>query len=174
MRTWSPADESILERTPRVVSALLRELPAPLLHGREGPDTWSPFEVLGHLIHGERTDWIPRARVLLEHGEARAFDPFDRFAHLREFEGWRATELLDLLERLRQESLASLRALRLQPADLARRGRHPELGAVTLGQLLATWVVHDLGHVAQIARVQAKQYREDVGAWGEYLPVLRR
>ncbi|MBM3985012.1 MAG: DinB family protein [Planctomycetes bacterium] len=112
--------------------------------------------------------------MLLEHGEARAFEPFDRFAHLKEFGGWRAAELLDLFERLRQESLASLRALRLQPADLARRGRHPALGAVTLGQLLATWVVHDLGHVAQIARVQAKQYREDVGAWGEYLPVLQR
>jgi hypothetical protein len=174
MRPWSPEDESILERTPRVVSALLRELPPSLLHGREGPDTWSPFEVLGHLIHGERTDWIPRARVILQHGEARAFEPFDRFAHLAEFEGWRAVELLDLFTRLREESLAALRALRLQPADLARRGRHPELGAVTLGQLLATWVVHDLGHVAQIARVQARQFRADVGPWGAYLPVLGR
>ncbi|TPW01428.1 MAG: hypothetical protein FD124_3711 [Alphaproteobacteria bacterium] len=174
MRPWSSEDEAILERTPQVVSALLRDLPASLLHGREGPDTWSPFEVLGHLIHGERTDWIPRARILLEHGEARAFEPFDRFAHLKEFEGRRAAELLDLFARLRRESLVAQRGFGLQPADLQRRGRHPELGTVTLGQLLATWVVHDLGHVAQIARVQARQYGTDVGPWGAYLPVLRR
>lgn len=164
----------ILERTPVVLRAWLHDLPAAWLHGTEGPDTFSAVEVLGHLIQGERTDWIPRARQILEQGTTVAFEPFDRFAHRRLLAGRDLPDLLDLFAVLRAGNLATLRVWDLDASRLDLRGRHPELGEVTLRQLLATWVAHDLGHLAQIARVMAKQYAGAVGPWRAYLPVLDR
>lgn len=172
MKISVPAAVTVLERTPAVLRAWLAELPDELARGSEGPDTWSPYDVLGHLIHGERTDWIVRLRTILEHGESREFEPFDRFAQFRESRGKSMNDLLAEFERRRTENLALLEALDLQDADLSRTGLHPDLGVVTLGELMATWVVHDLGHLAQIARVMAKQLGEEVGAWVAYLPVL--
>jgi hypothetical protein len=166
--------QAILERTPAVLRSWLADLPDGWLEADEGPDTFSPLEVLGHLIHGERTDWMTRARLILEHGTARAFEPFDRFAHRREFAGWSAQRLLDEFARLRAGNLADLRGLPLTEGALAHQGRHPDLGTVTLRELLATWVVHDLSHLAQIARVMAKRYGEDVGPWRAYIPILDR
>jgi hypothetical protein len=163
---------AILARTPATLDALLRGLPDGWIVAHEGGDTWSPFDVIGHLIHGERTDWIPRARIILEHGEARAFDKFDRFAQFALSEGRTLASLLDELATLRRENLRELATLRLTDADLDRRGRHPELGVVTLRQLLATWVAHDLDHVAQISRVLARQYSDDVGPWRAYLRII--
>ena len=164
----------VLERTPRAIEAVLSGLSDEWLAANEGPETFSPVDVLGHLIHGEETDWIPRARIILEHGEARPFEPFDRFGFRRTQAGVPLPTLLATFARLRASNLSALRALDLQPAQLALRGTHPSLGPVTLEQLLATWVVHDLGHLGQITRVMAKHYREDVGPWREYLPVLDR
>lgn len=164
----------ILRRTPATLNSLLRQLPQEWIVSNEGAETWSVFDIVGHLIHGEEADWIPRARVILEHGESRAFAPFDRFAMFEQSRGKTLGELLDRFEQLRGESLRELAAMNLTPEMLSKRGMHPELGAVTLGQLLSTWVVHDLGHIAQIARVMAKQYGEAVGAWQAYLPVLSR
>ena len=165
---------SVLERTPRTFHALLAGLPDSWTRANEGPETFSPFDNLAHLIHGERTDWIPRARIILAQGDDRRFEPFDRFAHVRESEGKQLTALLDEFARLRSENLDALRSWDLTEAKLALEGEHPELGPVTLRQLLAAWVVHDLGHIAQTARVMAKQYREAVGPWRKYLPVLDR
>lgn len=164
----------ILRRTPATLDALLRDLPEEWALATEGPDSWSAFDVVGHLIHGEETDWIPRARVILEHGEARPFEPFDRRAMFEKSGGKSLGELLDTFARLRAENLKALGALDLGPETLARRGTHPELGIVTLGQLLSTWVAHDLGHVSQIVRVLAKQYGEAVGPWRAYLSILGR
>ena len=164
----------ILERTPSTLNSLLRDLSEPWLIQNEGPETWSPHDIVGHLIHAEETDWIPRAKIILEHGEERAFEPFDRFAMRDKFKGKSVTELLDTFAQLRAESLRVLQAMNLTPALLEKRGRHPEFGMVTLGQLLATWVVHDLGHLAQVTRVMSKQYRDAVGPWRAYLPVLDR
>jgi hypothetical protein len=164
----------ILGRTPKVIRTWIEGLPDSWILGTEGPDTWSAFEVVGHLIHGERTDWIPRARLILELGDQRAFVPFDRFAHLREFAGRPLPQLIELFTVLRSSNLDALRDLHLTDADLERRGRHPELGPVTMRELLATWVVHDLNHIAQIARVMATQYADEVGPWRAYLPVLNR
>lgn len=164
----------ILRRTPATLNSLLRRLPPEWSLANEGPDTWSPFDIVGHLIHGEETDWLPRARLILEHGESRPFEPFDRHAMLEKSKGKSLDDLLDRFEQLRVESLRELAALNLRPEMSEKRGRHPELGAVTLGQLLSTWVVHDLSHIGQITRVLAKQYREEVGAWQAYLPVLER
>ena len=164
----------ILERTPSTLNALLRGLSQPWLVQNEGPETWSPYDIVGHLIHGEKTDWIPRAKIILEHGEERAFEPFDRFAMVDGFKGKTITDLLDTFTQMRAESLRELRSLNLTPSQLEKRGRHPELGVVTLRQLLATWVVHDLGHLAQATRVMSKQYRDAVGPWRAYLPVLDR
>jgi hypothetical protein len=141
---------AILARTPPTLDALLRGLPDGWIAADEGTDTWSPFDVVGHLIHGERTDWIPRARIILENGEARAFDSFDRFAQFADSEGKTLADLLDEFAALRQDNLGALAGLRLSEVDLDRRGRHPALGTVTLRQLLATWVAHDLDHVVQI------------------------
>jgi hypothetical protein len=163
---------AILERTPRTLDAFLHDLPDAWARASEGPETWSPYDVVGHLIHGERTDWIPRARVILEHGEDEPFEPFDRFAQFESSQGKSLEALLDEFAALRAASLEALSAWGLSPADLERTGRHPELGRVTLGQHLATWVVHDLGHLAQIARAMAKQYADEVGPWGAYLPIL--
>lgn len=165
---------AVLESTPRLLEAWLRGLPESWLLADEGPETFSAREVLGHLIHGERTDWIPRARIILEEGEARPFDPYDRFAQRREMEGKSTELLLDEFIALRAESLSALAFWELGEAQLDLRGRHPELGPVTLRQLLATWVVHDLSHAAQIARVMGKRYREAVGPWRAYLPMLDR
>jgi hypothetical protein len=164
----------ILRRTPATLNSLLRHLPEEWTLATEGPETWSPFDVVGHLIHGEEADWIPRARIILEHGERRAFEPFDRQAMFEKSRGKTLGELLDRFERLRGESLKELEGMSLTPELLARRGTHPELGAVTLSQLLSAWVVHDLGHVGQIVRVLAKQYGEAVGAWRLYLSVLSK
>ena len=163
---------AILSRTPATLDALLRGLPDGWIAAHEGGETWSPFDVLGHLIHGERTDWVPRARIILEHGETRAFDPFDRFAQFAVSEGRTLASLLDEFASLRRTNLGELSALQLTEADLARRGRHPELGAVTLRQLLATWVAHDLDHVVQISRVLARQYSDEVGPWRAYLRII--
>ncbi|HXM66409.1 MAG TPA: DinB family protein [Candidatus Acidoferrum sp.] len=172
-----PEAVAILTRTPAALDALLRGLPKTWAHNNEGhnqdgKDTWSPFDIVGHLIVGERTDWIPRVRIILEHGEARAFDPFDRFAQQKESQGKSLDQLLDEFAQFRKESLTALRKLNLQPEDFTRRGTHPELGSVTLSQLIATWAVHDLTHLHQISRVMAHQYRAEVGPWSEYIGVL--
>ena len=166
--------KEVLRRTPATLNALLRGLPDEWAASNEGADSWSPFDVVGHLIHGEEADWIPRARIILEYGEARAFEPFDRFAMLEASRGKSLGELLDRFERLRGESLRELEGMNLTPELLARRGAHPELGVVTLAQLLSTWVVHDLGHVGQVVRVMARQYGEAVGPCRAYLSVLSR
>ncbi|HKY41935.1 MAG TPA: DinB family protein [Pyrinomonadaceae bacterium] len=166
--------KDILRRTPSTLTALLQDLPDEWLFSNEGRDTWSPFDVLGHLIHGEETDWIPRAKIILEYGEQRAFEPFDRFAMLEKWKGKSLRELLATFEQLRGESLRQLDELNLTPELLVRRGKHPELGVVTLAELLATWVVHDLSHIGQIVRVMSKQYGESVGPWRAYLPILSR
>ena len=165
---------AVLERTPAAFRALLSGLPEPWLEGTEGPGTFSARANLAHLIHGERADWIPRARIILAQGTDRRFERFDRFAHERESAGKSVPALLDQFDALRAENLATLRGWTLGARELALEGEHPELGVVTLRQLLATWVAHDLGHVAQTARVMAKQYREAVGPWRAYLPVLDR
>jgi hypothetical protein len=168
------AGAAILERTPATLRALLEGLPPGWIQGTEGPETWSPFDILGHLIHGERADWIGRARIILEQGPDRRFQPFDRFAMLRESEGKTLADLLDEFARLRAENLRTLAGWSLTAEQLALRGIHPEFGEVTLRQLLSTWVAHDLGHIAQTARVMARQYRGAVGPWRAYLPVMDR
>ena len=164
---------ALLARTPAVLDALLRDLPDAWTLGNEGENTWSAFDVVGHLIHGERTDWIPRAKRILQFGETRAFEPFDRLAQLRESQGKSLSELLDTFAALRSANLDELRGLNLRPEDFDRRGHHPALGVVTLAQLLATWAAHDLTHLHQISRVMAHQYREAVGPWTAYLGVLQ-
>lgn len=163
---------AILSRTPAALDALLRDLPDGWITAHEGGDTWSPFDVVGHLIHGERTDWMQRARIILEHGDTRPFDQFDRFAQFKASEGRTLASLLDEFADLRRENLRQLAALQLTGGDLERQGRHPALGAVTLGQLLATWVAHDLDHLMQISRVLARQYTDEVGPWRAYLRII--
>lgn len=162
-----------LASIPAVLDVWLRGLPEEWTRCDEGPDTWSAFDVVGHLIHGEDTDWIPRVKWILEHGDAAAFPPFDRFAQKKRFSGRSLPGLLDEFADKRKKSLAALRALDLGDAELARGGLHPELGRVTVRELLATWVAHDLTHVTQIARVMAKRVGDQVGPWREYLRVLR-
>src|SRR5580692_7692144 len=169
---------ALLSRTPATLDVWLRGLPDSWARSNEGlsndgSDTWSAFDIVGHLIAGERNDWMPRVRIILEKGEARPFDPFDRFAQEKESQGKSLEQLLDEFASLRGENLAALQALNLQPEDLTRRGRHPALGAVTLSQLLATWAVHDLTHLHQISRVMAHQYDAAVGPWHAYLGVLK-
>lgn len=164
---------SLLTCTPATLNTWLRDLPEAWTHRNEGENTWSAFDVVGHLIHGERTDWMPRARIILEFGEGRAFEKFDRLAQQRESKGKSLPQLLDEFARLRSENVAQLRALNLQPEQLERRGRHPELGVVTLSQLLATWTAHDLTHLHQISRIMAHQYRDAVGPWAAYLGVMQ-
>jgi hypothetical protein len=168
---------AILTRTPATLDALLRGMPNLWLRANEGRSndgkaSWSAFDIVGHLIVGERSDWMPRARIILENGEARPFDRFDRFAQEKESQGRSLEQLLDEFAHLRKENLAALKTLKLQPEDLARRGTHPELGVVRLAQLLATWTVHDLTHLHQLSRVMAHQYRYAVGPWSAYLGVL--
>ncbi len=168
---------AILTRTPATLDVLLRGMPDLWVHSNEGrssegEDTWNALDIVGHLIAGERTDWMTRARIILEKGEAQPFDPFDRYAQERESQGKSLNQLLDEFARLRRENLAALQALNLGKEDLTRRGTHPALGSVTLGELLATWAVHDLTHLHQLSRVMAHQYREAVGPWSVYLGVL--
>lgn len=163
----------VLERTPTALRTLLAGLDQEWLMTNEGGESWSPFNVVGHLIDGERTDWIPRARIILQR-EPRPFEPFDRFNHLTATRGKPLSELLDTFAQLRAANLKILRDWNLSDAQLELTGIHPALGQVTLRELLATWVVHDLGHIGQIVRVMAKQYDQEVGPWKEYLPVLGR
>jgi len=162
----------VLLRTPKVLQALLSGLPGNWIAANEGQGTWTPFDVIGHLIHGEKTDWVPRARLILEHGASRPFEPFDMHAQERDSVGKSISQLLDEFEGLRAANVEALAGLGLTPADLEREGTHPALGRVTLGQLLATWVAHDLGHICQIARVMAKQYKDETGPWSAYLGVV--
>jgi DinB superfamily len=163
---------ALLARTPGAVDALLRDLSETWTFRNEGVNTWNAFDIVGHLIHGERTDWMPRARMILQFGESQTFVPFDRWAQQRESQGKRLGQLLDEFARLRKENLGELRALNPSASDLERRGRHPALGGVTLSQLLAAWAVHDLTHLHQISRVMAHQYDVAVGPWKKYLGVL--
>jgi hypothetical protein len=163
---------AILTRTPRTLDDLLRGLPDGWIAANEGENTWSPFDVIGHLIHGERTDWIPRAKMILEHGDARPFDKFDRFAQFEVSKGRTLASLLDEFDTLRRRNVRELESLQLTEAQLDRRGRHPELGVVTMRQLLATWVAHDLDHVVQISRAMARQYTDEVGPWRAYLRII--
>jgi hypothetical protein len=165
---------AVLSRTPGVLRNMLAGLPDALVTNDEGPGTWSPFDVVGHLIHGERADWIPRAKIILAQGENTTFDPFDRFAQEQDSLGKSLADLLDEFEDLRKGNLAALADLGLTDADLALEGGHPAFGKVTLEQLLATWVVHDLGHLAQISRTMAGNYDHAVGPWKEYLGILGR
>lgn len=165
---------ALLASTPGAIRQMLGTLPAAWLDATEGPETWSPYEVVGHLIHAERTDWIPRAKIILAQGSSRRFTPFDRFAQLHEGRKVPLGDLLDEFAALRAESLITLGSWQLTETQLALEGEHPEFGAVTLRQLLATWVAHDLGHIAQIARVMAKQYRDAVGPWRAYLSIMER
>jgi len=165
---------AVLSRTPQTLRVFLEDLPDKWVYSNEGPETWSAFDVVGHLIHGERTDWIPRAEIILEQKGERRFTPFDRFAMFRESEGKTLTELLDEFEELRAGSLDKLSGWNLKEEHMQLRGVHPEFGEVTLSQLLATWVAHDLTHIAQVARIMSKQYRDAVGPWRAYLPLLDR
>ena len=167
-----PQTMSLLARTPAVLDALLRDLPESWTQRNEGEGTWCPVDVVGHLIHAERTDWMPRARMVLQFGEGRAFEPFDRLGQERESRGKALGQLLDEFVRLRSQNLVELRAMNLRPEELSARGRHPDFGPVTLSALLATWAVHDLTHLHQVSRVMAHQYRDAVGPWSKYLGVL--
>jgi hypothetical protein len=164
---------AILERTPVVVNALLRDLPVAWTHATEGPGTWSPFVVIGHLIHGEKTDWIPRVDTILQDGRGRTFETFDREAQFQESADKTIAELLDEFSALRRANLDRLRSLQLSPEQLELPGTHPAFGTVTMRQLLATWTAHDLAHLLQISRVMARRYKQDVGPWAEYLSVMR-
>jgi hypothetical protein len=163
---------ALLARTPATLDVLLRDLPEKWTLSNEGGETFTPFDVVGHLIHGERTDWMQRARIILEYGESKPFEKFDRLAQTRESKGKSLAELLDDFARLRAENLEALRAMNLGPSDWNKRGMHPFLGVVTLSQLLATWAAHDMTHLHQISRTLAHQYREAVGPWVQYLGVL--
>jgi hypothetical protein len=164
---------SLLTHIPAALNVLLRDLPETFTLRNEGDNSWTVFDVVGHLIHAERTDWIPRAKTILQFGDTQPFAPFDRLGHLRESQGKSLGELLDEFARVRAENVRELRKLDLQPKDLARPGRHPALGAVTLSELLATWAAHDLTHLHQISRILAHQYRDTVGPFSEYLGVLQ-
>ena len=165
---------NLLTRTPIVLRAMLEGLPSEWISSNEGVKTWSLYDVIGHLIHGERTDWIPRARIILEEGERRTFETFDRNAQFEESTGNSIEELLDTFESLRRENIQRLREMKLEPEDLRRSGKHPEFGRVTLEELLATWVAHDQDHVVQISRTMARQYRAAVGPWQAYLSVMKK
>ncbi len=163
---------AVLERTPSALRAMLDGLPSAWVEATEGPNTWSATVIVGHLIQGERADWIPRARIILAQGADRRFKPFDRFAQFRDSEGRTLRQLLDEFSTLRNANLATLLSWHLTDAQLSLQGEHPEFGAVSLRQLLATWVAHDLSHIAQVARVMAKQYGDAIGPWKAYLPIM--
>jgi hypothetical protein len=162
----------ILERTPDVLTSLLGGLSDGWIYNNEGGESWSPFDIIGHLIHGEKRDWIPRAKIILEYGEDKPFEPFNRFAQFKDSEGKTLNELLEEFTKLRNENIDVLKKLNLNENDFNKKGIHPEFGKVTLKQLLSTWVVHDLSHIRQISRVMAKQYKKEIGPWGTYLPAI--
>jgi hypothetical protein len=164
---------AVLTRTPATLNSLLRGLPGIWVESNEGKDSWSAFDIMGHLVFAERSDWMPRVRILLEYGETRAFDPFDRFAQFNRIQEKSLEQLLDDFASLRRENLASLHALNLRQENLKQRAKHPTFGVVTLAELLATWAVHDLTHLHQLSRVMAHQYRDAVGPWSAYLGVLQ-
>lgn len=167
-------DEAIevLSRTPGVLRQLLSGISPAWFEANEGEDSWNAFDIMGHLVNGEKTDWIVRAKTILDHGSDKTFEPFDRFSQFEESRDKTLSVLLDEFASLRRETVSELRRLVTDRGQLQMPGRHPDFGEVTLSQLLAAWVVHDLGHIAQISRIMAKRYREDVGPWVEYLPVL--
>jgi len=164
----------ILERTPLTIETLLKGISPEWLKNNEGKNTWSPYEIVGHLIHGEKTDWIPRAMIILSNSENKTFEPFDRFAQMKENQEKTIEELLEEFKQLRNENLEKLVSLQINNSHLTKKGIHPELGEVNLKELLSCWVVHDLGHISQITRVMAKQYKDEVGAWEEYLGILKK
>ena len=163
---------ALLTRTPAALDALLRDLPDEWTLRNEGENTWSAFDIVGHLINCERTDWLPRTKWLLQYGEAQPFPPFDRWGHVRESQGKTFPQLLDEFAQIRSENLAELRAMNLRPDDLARLGRHPAFGPLTLSDLLAAWAAHDLNHLHQLSRVMASQYRETIGPFTQYMGVM--
>jgi len=162
----------ILERTPAVLKALLSSLDNDWVMNNEGPETFSPYDVIGHLIHGEKTDWAARAKIILEFGLSKPFEPYDRFAQYQESKGKTVTQLMDEFERVRKDNMTWLKSLNLTEADLDKKGMHPKLGEVTLRNLLSTWVAHDLTHLAQITRVMARQFKEEMGPWPEFFRIL--
>lgn len=162
----------VLERTPLVLNQLLKNLSEDWTNPNEGENTWSPFDVVGHLIHGEKTDWIPRINIILAHGDSKPFEPFDRFAQVESSKGKTLNSLLEEFQLLRKQNIEELKGFNLKDEDFKKTGRHPELGIITLENLLAAWVVHDLGHINQISRVMAKQYTDEVGPWTQYMKVL--
>ena len=164
----------ILEATPAVLSELLSGLSENWTHQNEGPETWSPYDIVGHFIHGEKTDWIPRMEIILSDQKDKTFEPFDRFAQFSDSKGKDLEQLLEEFRVLRQKNIAHLRSKSLTEADLAQKGTHPELGPVSLSELLSSWVVHDLNHLGQISRVMAHQLREEVGPWRVYMGILNR
>ncbi|MCL6098311.1 MAG: DinB family protein [Bacteroidetes bacterium] len=169
-------DETIevLSRTPGVLKVLLNDLSHNWVHNNEGSETWSPYDVVGHLIHGEKTDWITRAKIIVDYGESRPFDPYDRFAQFEASKGKSIEELLEEFTALREQNIKTLREFKLTENDFRKTGKHPKFGKVTLEELLATWAVHDFNHIGQTARTMAKQYDAEVGPWKEYLPILHR
>ena len=163
----------ILERTPRVFNELLHGLSSGWYLANEGPDTWSAFDIVGHLIHGEKTDWIPRAKIILGNLPDKTFEPFDRFAQLKDSQAKSMTDLLVEFKELRTNNIGELKELNLQESDFARIGIHPDLGEVTLANLISTWTVHDMSHIYQVSRVLSKRYSKDVGPWKAYIRVIK-
>ncbi|WP_333599875.1 DinB family protein [Flavobacterium sp.] len=164
----------VLTNTPTVLRTLLHGLSEEWIFENEGADTWSPFDIMGHLLHGEKTDWIARMEIILSDSNDKTFQPFDRFAQFEESKGKSIVQLLDEFNSRRDHNLAVLQSKRIDATALAKKGIHPAFGEVTLRELLSCWVAHDLGHIAQIARVMAKQYKEEVGPWEAYLPILHK
>jgi hypothetical protein len=162
----------ILEKTPSVLQALLENIDEDWVMNNEGPETFSPYDVVGHLIHGEKTDWVPRAKIILDHGLSKPFEPYDRFAQYEESKGKTIAQLLEEFELLRKQNIQWLQSLNLTNEDFEKKGTHPSLGEVSLKNLLSTWVVHDLTHIAQITRVMAKQYKEEMGPWPQFFRIL--
>lgn len=163
---------SVLEKTPSVLKQLLGSLSQEWTRKNEGRDTWSPYDVLGHLIHGEQTDWMPRLEIILNEDEDKTFEPYDRFAQFNNSKGKSMGDLLDAFDSLRKKNIRTLKTKYLMTHDLGKEGVHPELGPVTLRQMLSAWVVHDLGHIAQVSRVMAKQYKDEIGPWTQYLTIV--
>ncbi|WP_347924275.1 DinB family protein [Pontimicrobium sp. SW4] len=164
----------ILERTPKILKSYLENLSDEWIFCNEGDETWSAFDIVGHLIHGEKTDWIPRLKIVLNDSENKTFEPYDRFAQFEESKGKSARQLLEEFSNLRQQNIKFLKSINISEADFNEKAFHPSLGEVTLKNLLATWVTHDLGHIAQISRVMAKQYKDEVGPWIEYISILNK
>lgn len=163
----------VLQRTPSVIDSMLRDISDDWAKNNEGGDSWSPYDIVGHLVHGETTDWIARLEIILSEGGEKRFKPFDRFAQFSESRGKSLNQLIDEFKDIRQKNIATLRSKNLDETGMNKTAEHPAFGTVTLRQLLSTWVAHDLGHIAQIARVMAKQYKTEVGPWTEYMPILK-